>query len=480
MGSMKSMVRTRFAPSPSGFLHLGNARTALFNALLAKRGNGKFLLRIEDTDAERTHMRFVESLLDDLRWLNIEWDEGPADATSPSSYFQSRRGGVYARYYRALEERGLAYPCFCSPGELECARRARLASGRPPRYSGKCAHLTEVEVARRLAQGAQPSLRFRVPEEALIEFDDLVRGAQKFRGSDIGDFVIRRADGSAAFFFCNAVDDASMEVTHVLRGADHLPNTPRQILLLEALDLRKPEYGHISLITGDDGAPLSKRNGSRSLRELREAGYLPRAVVNLLARLGHSYAATGVLDMADLAREFTLEALGKAPARFDPKQLDHWQRAVIGAENDKTLWDWLPPAARELIPAAQRGLFLGLVRSNCSFPADAGAWARVLFTDPVARSSDITAIARQGGSGFFAHALEAARRWPHDFSGFIEALKQATGARGKRLFQPLRAALTGRLDGPDMATLYSLIDPARLRQRLGEFIETIPNRAENS
>ncbi|MGH8321874.1 MAG: glutamate--tRNA ligase, partial [Gammaproteobacteria bacterium] len=220
-------IRTRFAPSPTGRLHVGNARTALFSALLAARETGTLILRIEDTDAERSRPEFEAKLIEDLSWLGIVWQEGPDKGGKHGPYRQSERGEIYRTYIQKLAEHGLTYPCFCTPAELALARKAQLAAGRPPRYAGTCAHLTSDAIETRLAKGLKPALRFRVPETAETVFDDLVRGRQVFAHRDIGDFVIQRANGSPAFFFSNAVDDALMGVTHVLRGEDHLANTPR-------------------------------------------------------------------------------------------------------------------------------------------------------------------------------------------------------------------------------------------------------------
>jgi len=257
---------TRFAPSPTGELHLGNARTALFNLLLARRAGGRFILRIEDTDAERSLESHMHSLLEDLHWLGIGWDAGPDREDALGPYRQSQRGALYAGYFAQLEERRAVYPCFCTPLELELSRRTQLAAGKPPRYAGICRELSAEERARRRGLGLSATLRFRVPGGARVEWDDLVHGPQSFATDDIGDFVVRRADGSAAFFFSNAVDDARMGVTLALRGEDHLANTPRQLLVLEALGLEAPAYGHVALLVGTDGAPLSKRHGATSVR----------------------------------------------------------------------------------------------------------------------------------------------------------------------------------------------------------------------
>jgi len=460
-------TKTRFAPSPTGLMHLGNARTALFSALFGER----FLLRIEDTDQERSRSEFVSELLDDLRWMELAWDEGPQSAKANADYFQSKRGEIYARYYDQLERDGLAYPCFCTSAELEIARKVQLSAGQPPRYGGKCGRLNPEDIERRLQKGLQATLRFRVPRNATVEFEDRVRGPQKFHTDDIGDFIIRRADGSPAFFFCNAIDDSLMGVTHVVRGEDHLSNTPRQLLILKALGLPAPEYAHISLVLGDDGAPLSKRNGSRSINQLREEGYFPLALLNMLARVGHHYENEGLLELQDLKRHFDLGHLGKSPSRFDIAHLHHWQEVVVRAADDETLWNWLRGETRALVPFKQYALFLDIVRSNCVYPDQADAWARILFADELVLSPEIEAVVRQAGEAFFLAALDAAAAG-EDFDAFMRQLKTATGAKGKALFMPLRAALSGRTDGPELAKLYQALDPYLLRKRLAEYAGT--------
>ena len=459
-------IKTRFAPSPTGLIHIGNARTALFSAL----AGDVFLLRIEDTDAERSRREFVEELLGDLRWLGLNWDEGPAGSQPEETWFQSRRGAVYQHYYDELERLNLAYPCFCTATELEVSRKVQLASGKPPRYSGKCAHLSPEDAHRWRDEGREPTLRFRVPKGATVCFEDGVRGLQRFQTDDIGDFIIRRADGSAAFFFCNAIDDALMGVTHVVRGEDHLANTPRQILLLEALGLTVPAYAHTALILGDDGAPLSKRNGSRSLNQLREEGYFPIALLNMMARLGHHYENEELMDLATLKARFDLSHLGKSPARFDSTHLHHWQSLAMRTVSVAQLEAWLRPETLAIVPAGQSATFHEVVRSNCLFPADADQWARILFTDePLPAEEEPVRAAREAGEAFFLAALDAAAAAGSDFQAFLAGLKTATGAKGKGLFMPLRAAFTGRHDGPELGLLYRIIDPHRLHRRLAEY-----------
>lgn len=461
-------LRTRFAPSPTGQLHVGNARTALFNALLAAAADGEFILRIEDTDAARSRGEFETALLADLSWLDLHWQEGPDVGGPHAPYRQSERGRIYRTFIDKLAEQGRTYPCFCTPAELALARKAQLAAGQPPRYAGTCVQLTTAEIETRLARGLKPALRFRVPDQGATEFDDLIRGAQRFAHRDIGDFVIRRADGSPAFFFSNALDDALMGVSQVLRGEDHLANTPRQLLILGALGLHAPRYGHLPLVLGAGSAPLSKREGGGSLRELRNEGILPEALVNYLARLGHVYARDDFLSFAELARDFDVAHIGHAPAHFDHAQLEHWQREAIKHADSKRLWDWLAsmPELAALVPVERHADFIETVRGNLVRPAEARVWADVIFGElPELSEASRTAIC-SAGSAFFDAATRTLPEVRTGFAGFANAVSVATGARGRKLFMPLRVALTGLEHGPEMEKLWPLLTAARVRARL--------------
>ena len=458
--------KTRFAPSPTGLLHLGNVRTALFNYLLAGRTHGVFLLRLEDTDAMRGHEKYAVTLEEDLRWLGLGWGEGPGVGGGHGPYAQSERGHIYKEYFDALEEKGLAYPCFCSEHELAISRKTQLAAGHPPRYTGRCRSLSRADAKARFAQGAPATLRFRVGDGTTVAFQDKVRGLQSFATSDIGDFVIRRSDGTPAFFFCNAIDDALMGTTLVVRGEDHLTNTPRQILLLQALGLPLPEYAHIALVVGADGAPLSKRTGSKSVHELRESGFLPLAVNNYLARLGHTYDANTLMSMPELAEHFDLARLGRAPARYDEAQLLHWQHEAIVHASTDALWDWMSQAAHSLVPASERTAFVEAVRANVLFPQDAGEWAERIYSENLPYTSEARNAILGAGPEFFGKAAELLRP-QMDFSAYAESVKAATGAKGKALFQPLRSALTGQIHGPEMPRVFSLIGFQRATRRLG-------------
>lgn len=463
------MIKTRFAPSPTGYLHLGNVRTALFNALLARRWNGRFVLRIEDTDQERSRPEYVAALLEDLRWLRLAWQEGPIAGGPCAPYAQSERAAIYAEYYQRLEALGQVYPCFCTPAELALSRKRQRAAGRPPRYAGTCARLSAAERQGRRERGVQPTLRFRTPVGRVIEFTDLVRGPQHFASDDIGDFIIRRADGTPQFFFANAVDDALMGITQVLRGEDHLTNTPRQLLLLSALGLPAPEYGHLALIVGMDGGPLSKREGDLSLRELRAAGYLPEALLNYLARLGHRYEQDGWMEPEELAAGFAPEHLGRAPARYDEAQLLHWQAEAVRSASPERLWAWMGAAVHERVSPVHREEFIATIRPNIRFPADAAFWAKRLFDPELTLSEDSRAVILQAGPEFFTHALAAYGEYGAAYQPLVDHLKRRTGLKGKNLFMPLRAALTGETHGPELARILALLPPDSARRRLQAF-----------
>lgn len=466
-------LKTRFAPSPTGLIHLGNVRTALFNWLMAKSQQGHFLLRIEDTDQERSKTEYVQALEEDLSWLGLNWWQGTLDDGSQTPCMQSDRSAVYHDYYRKLEGAGLAYPCFCSATELEVSRKVQRASGRAPRYEGRCGFLGKEEVQTKLDQGLKPTLRFRVPRGETVEFEDLVRGTQKFASDEIGDFIIRRADGTPAFFFSNAIDDSLTGVTCVLRGEDHLTNTPRQLMLLQALKLRAPEYGHISMIVGDDGSPLSKRHGSRSVAELRKNGYLPNAVNNYLARLGHYYKDNQCMSLDELAAQFGASNLGRAPARYDVAQLDYWQKEVIAQIDVESLWLWMGEEVHSLVPQDKKEVFVEAVRPNIKLPHDALLWAHHLFAKTLDLQGDALQIVQQAGTDFFKAAIEAVMAHPSDFKLLNKQIKETTGAKGRGLFQPLRIAMTGEHNGPEMSALLSLMGEERIRQRFEHCLEII-------
>jgi len=463
---MEPTVVTRFAPSPTGALHPGNARTALFSYLLAKARGGRFLLRIEDTDRERSGEDHVATQLGELEWLGIRWDAGPGREDDRGPYRQSERGAVYAGLFARLEHAGHAYPCFCTPTELEVARRTQLASGQPPRYAGTCRGLDAAARAARANEGRQAALRFAVPAPETLRFDDLVRGPQAIESATLGDFLVRRADGGAVFFFCNAVDDALMGVTDVLRGDDHLANTPRQLLLLRALGLAAPRYGHLPLLLEASGAPQSKRRGSVTLSQLRERGYLAAALANYLLRLGHHGAPDGWLGPAELPRHFDAGKLGRAPAHFDPAQLDHWQRESVLRLDAAGAARWLEPELPADWNAERRGAVAALLKGNVLLPGDARDWLAVLGGALPPLAPDARQVIAEAGPAFFSAALAGYAETGGDLAALAERLKRSTGRKGKALFMPLRFALTGRHDGPELAGLLAAIPQPLVKERL--------------
>lgn len=460
------MIRTRFAPSPTGMIHLGNARAALFSALYARHHQGKFVLRIEDTDVARSEERFVASLQADLRWLGVDWQEGPGVDGAYGPYWQSQRQTNYEAYYEKLQAKGLIYPCFCSDQSLLLARKLALSQGKPPRYSGKCRSLSAADIEAKIAAGEQPAWRFIVPQNKLIQFQDAVKGPQQFNSDDIGDFIIRRADGSPPFLFCNAVDDADMHITHVLRGEDHLANTPRQIMILESLGLPLPHYGHLSLIVGHDGAPLSKRHGSYSLHEMHSSGFLPNALMNYLSRLGHACEPQALLNFDDLAKHFYLEKLSKSPARFDVNQLLYWQRTAVQALNAQGVWKWLGERVESIVPEHLRTRFADIIKMIVDFPDDAYDWAKTFFHDHAVYDDAAKAILKAAGEQYFVEAELAVQKHGADMKPVFEEMKSTLNISGKALFMPMRVALTGKTHGPEMAQIAELLGDKKMLHRL--------------
>jgi nondiscriminating glutamyl-tRNA synthetase len=468
-GATFDQATTRFAPSPTGEVHLGNARTALFNFLLARHYGGRFLLRIEDTDAERSREEHTTAVIEDLRWLGLEWDAGPDREDERGPYRQSQRAPIYKRYFEMLERNGAVYPCYCSPLELEVSRKAQLAAGRPPRYAGTCRNLSPAQREQKRAQGLVPSIRFHVPTGHRIEFVDFVHGPQSFLSDDIGDFVILRADASAAFFFSNAIDDASMGVTQVLRGEDHLTNTPRQLLILEALGLKAPSYGHISLIVGADGAPLSKRHGATSVRQYRDRGFRPEALTNHLFRLGHSTPEHGFLTLEEMARAFDTAHLGRSPARFDEQQLHVWQKEAVHRLPVDVARRWLGSVLPAGLDDVAVNAFIAAVLPNLVLPEDARPWVDVVFGGPLSLDPAEEQVIREAGTEYFSAAASAAAQSGNDLPAIAGAVKAATGKKGAALYMPLRVALTGRAHGPELAPLLKAMPPGKARERLARF-----------
>jgi nondiscriminating glutamyl-tRNA synthetase len=459
-------MRVRFAPSPTGQLHVGNARTALFNWLLAHGKDGTFILRIEDTDAERSTRESEASILEDLRWLGLDWDEGPDVGGAHGPYRQSERLHLYASYANELLNGGHAYYCFCSPAKLDEDRKADLAAGRPPKYHGTCRRNSPDESRARIDAGERPVIRFKVPDAGDVTFRDLVRGEVTFSSDVIGDPVLVRSDGRPAYNFAVVVDDAVMEVTHVIRGEDHISNTPRQVLLYQALGFTPPEFAHLSLVLGPDHTPLSKRHGATSVSEFRERGYLPEALVNYLALIGWSPGGDKeLLPIQELARRFALEDVGHSAGVFDQEKLAWMNR------------HYMKEAAPARLAAESARYFVsrGYLRRRTDeameylvsvLPMAVGSVDRLeeiperlkfLFEfDPASALArdEVASVLHESGARQVIAALPAALEGPlkdrESFRAMANRVKERTGMKGKALFHPIRVALTGEGAGPEL------------------------------
>ncbi len=328
-------VRTRFSPSPTGSLHLGGAHTALFNWLIARHFQGAYILRIEDTDKERSQERFVDEILEALTWLGLDWDEGP--------YRQSERLALYQEYIDRLLESGAAYYCDCAPQELEIRRQAALARGDKPKYDGHCRE-------RGLARGSNTAVRFKTPLSGVTHWDDQIKGPIAFDNQELDDLVLQRADGIPTYNFAVVVDDLTMGVTQVIRGEDHIPNTPRQLLIYEALGAAPPQFGHMPLMLGKDRAKLSKRHGALSILAYRDQGFLPHALVNYLARLGWSHGDQEIFSLEELIRYFSLEHVTKSPGVYDEEKLLWLNSHYLKEMPDADLARSLEPYLRDIYP----------------------------------------------------------------------------------------------------------------------------------
>ena len=473
-------MRLRFAPSPTGHLHVGNARTALYNWLLARNRGGTFMLRIEDTDRERSTLESERGILDDLRWLGLDWDEGPDAGGSAGPYRQSERLEIYRLHADRLLASGHAYRCFCTPEQLDADRQDALARGLPPKYSGRCRMLAPGDVHARLSAGDRAVVRFPVPDRRDVTFADLVRGAVTFSTDQIGDPVLLRSDGSPAYNFAVVVDDALMGVTTVVRGEDHIPNTPRQLLIYEAFGWTPPVFAHLSLVLGPDHAPLSKRHGATSVVEFRTRGYLPEALVNYLALVGWSPGdGDELLPLDEMARRFSLEAVSHSAGVFDVEKLAwvnrHYLKAADRTRLSQLALPYLREAGHVTAPGPPALEWLATILPIATDTVDrldqVPTRLRQIFTFDAAAAmarDDIRAEFAGDGAravvGALAAELEAAGPLldREAFRAAAQRVRGATGQKGKALFHPIRVALTGEVEGPELDLLVPAIDSGAL------------------
>lgn len=482
---MNKMVRVRFAPSPTGHLHIGSARTALFNYLFAKHEGGSFILRIEDTDRERSADLYEKSILEDLRWLGLNWDEGPEVGGAHGPYYQSQRQKIYQDAASKLITEGKAYFCFCTPDELEAQRQRALAAGKMPKYEVTCFGLSQEEQDRLRSSGRQPTIRFHVPP-GKIRFEDMLHGQLTFESEVIGDFIILRSDGTASFNFAVVVDDALMKISHVIRGEDHLPNTPRHVLLCEALGHPLPVYVHHPLVMGKDGGKLSKRHGATSVSEYRKIGYLPEAIINYLSLLGwSSESGREIFRLEELIEEFKLKRLSKSPVIFDYEKLNWINGQHIRNLDPSRLAKMISPylvdagfLRREQMEGKSDWLLkvAEAVQSNLVVLADAPEYVRIFFEEKPEFSSDVLEVLKGAQVTLVLQTLKSALLGSKeiDYEQAKELLSRvgndlkAQGIKGRSAFMPIRAALTGKTSGPELFYVLAIFGKEKCLRRIEE------------
>jgi len=475
------LKRVRFAPSPTGYLHLGNARTALFNYLYARHENGKFILRIEDTDLERSKKEYEKMLIEDLKWLGIEWDEGPDKGGEHGPYRQSERLEIYAKYVDKLLKSGDAYFCYCTEEELEAEREKAIKEGRPYRYSGKCRNLTPEERMDYEVKGIKPVIRFKVPDGEVVAFEDLIKGHIEINVNEFGDFVIVRQDGMPVYNFVVVIDDALMGITHVIRGEDHLANTPKQILIYKALGFETPKFAHLPMILGEDRTKLSKRHGATSVRALKDEGYMPEAVFNYLSLLGwHPKDEKEILSKEEIIKQFKIEDVNKSPAIFDRTKL-RWMNGVYIREILDI--DTITKRAVEFFEGfgyiADYDYYkkvMEAIRDSIETLMDIKERAKPFFVDDFPYTEEIIEEVKNSKAydvvkAFYEKIKDKEEIKKEDFKEITKQIQKELSVKGKELYHPLRLALTGESSGVGLDLLVEVIGIKRLKHRLERFLE---------
>ncbi len=458
------MVKTRFAPSPTGEMHIGNARTALFSYLYAKKCGGRFILRLEDTDTERSRPEYSEAIIEDMKWLNLGYDEGP--------YKQSERMGIYREYLDKLIGMNLVYECFCTPSELEERRKIALKSGKPPVYDGRCALLSEEEKRRLKSEGKPYTYRFRFSTFDIIEFEDAVRKKVVFNPRIMGDPIIVRADGVPAYNFACTVDDMLMGITYVIRGEDLLDQTPRQIALLRTFGAEVPRYAHLPLIVGSGKKPLSKRDGATSVVEFREQGFLPESLLNYLFRLGFSpLTDKQILSLDEMAEMFEIERVSPSPAVFDFSKLRFLNREVLRNLDESRLLELFGKSMDKRGQSVNRD-FVKVFKEEVFTVSEIRDASAFLFDD-VFNPKEASEKIRK--SKFFTSTAETDRIFrifteSLNESGFDEAplrkYIEQTGVKPLSVFMLIRLALSGREKGPSLSDIVRLLGRDKVRKRI--------------
>ena len=479
---MSAKVRVRFAPAPTGFLHIGNARTALFNFLFSRRHQGIFVLRIEDTDLERSTDASIDRIVEDLQWLGIFWEEGPDREGPLGPYRQSQRISIYREFADRLSQEGKSYKCFCSEERLERLRKEQLSRGKMPRYDGRCRSLSAAEITRMESSGLHPVTRFHVGRGSIL-FEDLIHGKMNFDSAGIGDFIIVRSDGMAAYNFACVVDDHLMNITHVIRGEDHLSNTPRQILLYQALGWQPPLFAHHPLILGPDRSPLSKRHGATAVSQYREEGFLPEALENYLVLLGWTPpAGQETLSLERMVGEFSIQDISKSAPVYNRKKLEWLNSYYIRAKDEgqlsKVLTPYLQKAGIRIDQTNPQWLnqISELLKENLVVLSQAEQYLGIFFDEKFFFEDGAKGILRDPRN---RETLGSVLRFLEDPSvirsdgqdPLLSQLEKKTGRKGKDLYAPLRAALTGKTRGPELAKTLPLLGKDRIIRRLKMALE---------
>ncbi|MCA1061639.1 glutamate--tRNA ligase [Rossellomorea aquimaris] len=480
---MTQEVRVRYAPSPTGHLHIGNARTALFNYLYARSVGGKFIIRIEDTDKKRNIEGGEESQLKYLQWLGIDWDESTDKPGEYGPYRQSERNHIYEQYLNELLESGQAYKCYCTEEELEAEREAQSAAGQMPRYSGKCRNLTKEDQEKLAAEGRQPSIRFRVPAGKVYSFNDIVKEDVSFESDGIGDFVIAKKDGTPTYNFAVAVDDYLMKISHVLRGEDHISNTPKQLMIFEALGWDAPVYGHMTLIVNESRKKLSKRDESiiQFIEQYEALGYLPEALFNFIALLGWSPKGEEELFSRDEFIEiFDPERLSTSSALFDNQKLTWMNNQYMkNLELDQVVDLSLPHLISagkldENMSDEQRewaSRVISLYQEQMSFGAEIVELSEMFFKTDLEYDEEAKAVLDEEQVPevlqAFLNEIDALENYEAaEIKSSIKAVQKATGHKGKKLFMPIRVAVTGQTHGPELPNAIELLGKDTVKHRL--------------
>jgi len=475
------LIRVRFAPSPTGYLHVGNARTALFNYLFARHNNGTLVLRIEDTDLERSKKEYEEIIFEDLKWLGLDWDEGPDVGGEFAPYRQSERLEIYPKYIDKLLKSGDAYYCYCSAEELEAERQKALSEGRPPRYSGKCRNLTPEERMDYEAKGIKPTIRFKVPDGETIMFDDLIKGHIEINVDEFGDFVIVRADGMPTYNFVVVIDDALMKISHVIRGEDHLSNTPKQILIYRALGFEVPEFAHMPIILGEDRSKLSKRHGAVSVRAFKDDGYISEALFNYMSLLGwHPKDDKEIMSKEEIIEKFDIADIHKSPAIFDKTKLK-WMNGVYIRE----ILD-IDDLTKRAIPFFEGFGYkadfeyykkvMEAIRDSIETLMDIEERAKPFFVDDFHYSEEGSEFLKNETGYkviqlFYEKIKDLNQIKKEDFKRITKEIQKELKVKGKALFMPIRVALTGETSGVDVATLIEVIGIEKVKHRLQRALE---------